>query len=275
MSAEAGVVGAPTRDRWIVGACLALACLFAWSWLIWQALQMSEPPAAMGSMDGMAAMATMGPAPGTMAYLVSAFAMWAIMMVAMMLPSAAPMILGYARIAGNTRRDAGVLIPSLLFAGLYLAMWTAISLVAATAQSLLAQAGVISAAKLAIGDARLAGLLLIVAGLYQVSPIKRACLAPCRSPASFLTREWRPGWSGFIRLGVLHGLYCLGACWLVMALLFVGGVMNLAWVALLAVTVLAERLLPIGGRAALVIGGLAIAAGVAVLLAPDLMGLRT
>jgi hypothetical protein len=142
-------------------------------------------------------------------------------------------------------------------------------------QSLLAQAGVISAAKLAVCDARLASVLLIAAGLYQVTPIKRVCLAQCRSPASFLMREWRPGWGGSIRLGVLHGLYCLGCCWLLMALLFIGGVMNLAWVALLAASVLAERVLPIGERAALAIGGLTIAAGFAVLLAPDLMGLRT
>jgi predicted metal-binding membrane protein len=275
MSAETGLVRALTRERWIVGACLALACLFAWSWLFWQARQMSEPPAAMGDMGGMAAMATMGPAPGTIAYMASAFMMWALMMVAMMLPSAAPMILAYVRISGDTRREAGALVPSFLFAGLYLAMWTAFALVAATVQSLLAQAGAISAAKLAVGDARLASVLLIAAGLYQVTPIKRVCLAQCRSPASFLMREWRPGWGGSIRLGVLHGLYCLGCCWLLMALLFIGGVMNLAWVALLAALVLAERVLPIGERAALAIGGLAIAAGFAVLLAPDLMGLRT
>jgi predicted metal-binding membrane protein len=92
MNAETGLVRALTRERWIVGACLALACLFVWSWLFWQARQMSQPPAAMGGMGGMAAMATMGPAPGTIAYLASAFVMWAPMMVAMMLPLAAPMI---------------------------------------------------------------------------------------------------------------------------------------------------------------------------------------
>ena len=201
--------------------------------------------------------------------------MWALMMVAMMLPSAAPMILTYSRMAGEARRKGGALIPGLLFAGLYLAIWIAFSLLAATAQSLLAQAGVISAARLAIGDARLAGALLIAAGLYQVTPLKRACLARCRAPAAFLMREWRPGWSGAFRLGLLHGLYCLGCCWLLMALLFVGGVMNLAWVALIAVLVLAEKVLPIGERAALAIGGLAIAAGVAVLIAPGLLALRT
>jgi predicted metal-binding membrane protein len=274
MSAEVGLVRALARNRWIVGTCLALACVFAWSWLFWQARQMSQP-ATMSGMDGMAAMASMGPAPGTIAYLTSAFVMWALMMVAMMLPSAAPMILSYTRIAGDTRREAGALVPSIVFAGLYLTVWTAFSLVAATAQSLLAQAGVISAAKLAIGNARLAGVFLIAAGLYQMTPIKRVCLSQCRAPASFLTREWRPGWGGSIRLGVLHGLYCLSCCWLLMALLFVGGVMNLAWVALLAILVLAERILPVGERGALAIGGLAIAAGFAMLLAPDLMGFRS
>jgi predicted metal-binding membrane protein len=96
---------------------------------------MSQPPAAMGGMGGMAAMATVGPTPGTIAYLASAFVMWALMMVAMMLPSAAPMILAYARIAGDTRREAGALVPSFLYAGLYLAMWTAFSLVAATVKA--------------------------------------------------------------------------------------------------------------------------------------------
>jgi len=108
--------------------------------------------------------------------------------------------------------------------------------------------------------------LLVLAGLYQLTPLKRACLDQCRSPLSFVTRLWRPGWRGAVRLGLAHGAYCIGCCWLLMALLFVGGVMNLAWVAVLAVLVLIEKVAPIGVRGAQAIGIVAIAAGIFLLV---------
>ncbi|MGB3811459.1 MAG: DUF2182 domain-containing protein [Parvibaculum sp.] len=253
------------RDRLIVAACLALTIIIAWAWTL-QAT-MSMPPA-MDDMSGMTDMADMGamsaPAPAFGPYLLSAFVMWVLMMIAMMLPSAAPMILLYARVARSAKGQASVLAPTGLFAAVYLAVWSAFALLAALAQTELLRMGVLSAASLKVGDQGLVGGLLILAGFYQLTPLKRACLASCRSPVIFLTRLWRPGWAGAIRLGLAHGLYCVGCCWLLMALLFVGGIMSLAWVAGLAAFVLAEKLLPVGQRFGLILGAAAILAGVAI-----------
>ncbi|MBA3896687.1 MAG: DUF2182 domain-containing protein [Sphingomonadaceae bacterium] len=190
--------------------------------------------------------------------LIAAFVMWALMMVAMMLPSALPMILTHARLSRGA-------VPAGLFALCYVAVWTAASLVAALAQQSLVARGALGPMTLALGDRRIAGALLIAAGLYQLTPLKRRCLDNCRSPLAFLMRGWRPGIAGTLRLGLSHGLYCLGCCWLLMALLFAGGVMNLAWVALLAGIVLIEKVAPRGVPVAQAVGGLAIAAGVALI----------
>ena len=212
----------------------------------------------MGGMD----MPGMAPAPWT-ADLSAAWLMWLLMMVAMMLPSAAPMILVYARLARTADAQGGVVAPTLAFAGVYMATWATFSLIAAGAQLALAHSGLVTQGALAIGDGRIAGGLLIAAGLYQLTPLKRACLSQCRSPLSFLMRLWRPGWTSALRLGLTHGLFCIGCCGLLMALLFVGGVMNLAWVAALAVIVLFEKVAPIGDKGATAIGAMAILAGLA------------
>jgi len=255
------------RDRGIVAAVLALACALAWAWLIAQARQMSASPA-MASMPGMGpmpGMAGMAPAAVTPAYVASAFVMWTLMMVAMMLPSAAPMILTYARFAGGTKAQGGALAPTLLFAAVYLVVWAGFSALAAAAQAGLVQTGAISATRLAFGDRRIAGALLIAAGLYQLTPIKRACLGQCQAPLGFIMQRWRPGWRGALRLGFAHAIVCVGCCWALMALLFVGGVMSLAWVAALALIVLIEKVAPIGQRGAWIIGAAAVAAGFALI----------
>jgi predicted metal-binding membrane protein len=159
-----------------------------------------------------------------------------------MLPSAAPMILLYSRVAA--RAPAGGLALATVFVLAYLAVWTGFSAAAALAQALLISTGLMSAAALAVGDNRIAGALLVLAGLYQLSPLKQACLDQCRSPLTFIIRLSRPGAAGALRLGLAHGLYCLGCCWALMLLLFVGGVMNLAWIAVLALLVLIEKLAP-------------------------------
>lgn len=228
------------RDQLIVMASLCAMCLLAWWWLL-----RSGQGLPAGAMPGM----TM-PVAGTQPAVLSAgeaiatFLMWLNMMVAMMLPSAAPMILTYERVAEGARKAGGALMPTGLFVMLYLAVWAGFSLLATLAQIVLAKAALLDSASLALGNRRLAGALLIAAALYQLTPAKRACLDNCRSPFSFLRREWGPGWSSAVRLGLKHGAYCVGCCWLIMALLFVGGVMNLAWVALLAVVVLAEKVAP-------------------------------
>lgn len=237
---------------------MALAVLLAWTWLLAWQMPAGEPMAGMPDM-------MMAPEPWTTAYLLSAFAMWALMMVAMMLPSASPMILLHARIdrgtAAERTRD------SLLFAAAYLAVWTGFSALAALSQAMLIGGGLVSAAGLALSSKALAGALLIAAALWQLSPAKAACLEQCQSPVQFVMRYWQPGAAGAVRLGLRHGLFCLGCCWSLMLLLFVGGVMNLAWVALLAALVFAEKLAPPAWRIGRWLAAALAASALAVLIA--------
>jgi predicted metal-binding membrane protein len=190
--------------------------------------------------------------------------MWGAMMVAMMTPSAAPAILLYARVHRHAAAQdhARGLAPSGVFAAGYLLVWLVFSVGAAVAQWALQEAGLVSSGMLSSQSRWLSGGLLIAAGLYQLSPLQTVCLTHCRSPAEFLSRQWRPGRLGALGLGVQHGAYCVGCCWALMLLLFVGGVMNLAWIAGLTLVVLAQKLLPGGlwigraGGAALIAWGL-------------------
>jgi len=194
--------------------------------------------------------------------------MWLAMMVAMMAPSATPTILLYARVH-EARRLAvgGARAPVGAFVLGYFAVWSLFSLLAASLQLGLERLGMVSAMSMGLASRWPAGLLLLAAGIYQFTPWKNACLAQCRSPVSFLTQNWRPGAGGAFRLGLLHGLYCLGCCWLLMALLFVGGVMNLAWIAALGALVLMEKLMGAGTAIGRVIGALLIAWGLATFFA--------
>ena len=194
------------------------------------------------------------------------FAMWWTMMVAMMAPSAAPAILLYARVHRHAGSGAGTpTAPTGAFVAGYFLVWGAFALAATAAQIGLERAGVLSATTMGFPAERLAGAVLVAAGLWQFTPWKDACLSQCRAPAAFLSAHWRPGARGALRLGVRHGAYCLGCCWALMTLLFVGGVMNVLWIAALSLLVLAEKLLPAGrgvGRAAgalLVLWGVAVA----------------
>jgi len=203
-----------------------------------------------GDMGGMA----MGPPPFGAIVL-----MWWVMMAAMMLPSAAPAILLYARVRQMRRAERSVAQTWVFLVG-YLILWLVFSLLAAAAQQ------VVAGQSMAIESTAAKGSLLIVAGAYQLSPLKSACLGECRAPAQFISRYWRPGWTGALRLGLLHGAYCVGCCWALMLLLFVGGVMNLLWVVALAAIVAAEKLVPHGQWLARLTGITLIAWGVALLL---------
>ncbi len=241
------------NDRWLVFASLALLTLLAWVYLA-DGAGMAMP----GAMTGMAPMAPPRP--------VIIILMWWVMMIAMMLPSAAPAILLYGRVRRHRRGDSAI-GPSWLFLLGYLVAWLGYSLVAAGAQLALLEAGLVDSMALSMTRKALAGALLVAAGLYQLTPFKNACLGQCRSPAAFLSRHWQPGPAGALRLGLLHGSFCVGCCWLLMALLFVGGVMNLAWVAALTLLVATEKLYPAGQWVARWIGGLLIAGGAALLIA--------
>jgi predicted metal-binding membrane protein len=232
------------HERAIVAGGVALLAALAWLFLLRGA----------GMPDAMS-MSAMGSPP--FAALVF---MWWVMMVAMMLPSAAPAILLYARVRDARSGEASV-AQSWVFVAGYALLWLLFSVAAAATQRL------IMGSAMGMEAERYMAAVLIAAGAYQLSPLKSACLSQCRSPAQFLSRHWRPGVAGAIRLGLLHGGYCVGCCWALMALLFVGGVMNIGWIVLLTLIVAVEKLAPGGawiGRAA---GVALIAWGGALLLA--------
>jgi predicted metal-binding membrane protein len=192
-------------------------------------------------------------------------AMWAGMMVAMMVPTAAPMTLLYAAVARKAAAQYNPLAPTFVFVTGYIAMWTIFSLVATIAQRALDQAALLSP-MMSSNNAVFGAALLIAAGVYQLTPLKNACLRNCRAPAHFLSRYWRTGNLGAFRMGLRLGAYCVGCCWILMGLLFVGGVMNLLWIAAIAIFVLLEKTVPFGdvsgrfaGTAMILVGALSLA----------------
>jgi len=240
--------GLMLHQRVVIAAALAGLTALCWLYLFDAAADM----AAMGDMS----MAM--PPKGTVDLLLL-LAMWCVMMVGMMLPSAMPMILTFAAINRRRRERAQPYVPTALFVAGYLLAWAGFSVLATIAQWGLERAALLSPMDMTTTSARLGGLLFLAAGLYQLTPLKQACLAVCRSPFDFVVNHWRDGAVGALRMGLSHGLYCLGCCWILMALLFVGGVMNLLWVAVLAAVVLIEKLFPLGVWMAR-IGGLLLAA---------------
>lgn len=194
--------------------------------------------------------------------------MWWVMMIAMMTPSAAPLVMLYRRVLRHHGADgSGAAVTSASLLAGYLTAWLAFSIGAALLQVLLQPAGLISAMMLWSKSAVLSAVVLALAGLYQFSPLKRACLRQCRAPAGFLVTHWRPGVVGSFLLGARHGTYCVGCCWLLMALLFVGGVMNVVWIAALSLVVFAEKILPGGERIGRALGVVLIAwAGVTLIV---------
>ena len=261
------------RDRLIVLFALAAIIAISWRYLAVLAANMrsmSQMPMPM-NMPGMAmpmnanmSMNMPGMSMANETNFMSLFAMWSVMMVAMMLPSVTPnilLVLGVYRRRGSRYTRA----KSLLFIAGYLLAWTAFSAVAAASQMLLHRAALLTP-EMAARSMFLAAMVLIVAGVYQWLPLKRACLAHCHSPLGFLTRYWREGSSGAIGMGVRHGLFCVGCCWALMALLFVAGVMNLLWIAAIAAFVLVEKLAPPALRLSR-FAGIALAAWGAYLLA--------
>ena len=192
------------------------------------------------------------------------FVMWAVMMVAMMVPSAAPMVLAFLTVNQRRQTAGRPLVPVGIFLAGYLAVWTAFSAVATLAQWGLHKAALLSPAMAATSPV-LNGGLLIAAGVFQWTPLKRACLKGCRSPLSFLMSEWRDGTAGAFVMGLRHGTYCVGCCWILMALLFVAGVMNLLWVAVIALFVMAEKIFAHGELLGRITGVVLAAAGVALI----------
>lgn len=247
MSAITATESIVRRDRLIVVGGLTVVCLLCWYWL------------ARGAGLGMNNMTTWQfPPPATgqgpimewgASYWLLMLAMWWVMMIAMMIPSAAPMILLYARVVrrAKSRRQMEVsLIPTTSFAAGYMLSWFGFSLFATVLHWSLVTTGLVHSMMMWSTSSALSAGFLIAAGVYQLSPVKNKCLEHCRAPADYLSRHWHGGSTGALRMGVTHGMYCIGCCWLLMGLLFVGGAMNLVWIGGLAVYVLIEKISPFG-----------------------------
>jgi predicted metal-binding membrane protein len=238
------------KDRIITIAGLTALTLLSWVWLLTGAgadmnslsmVTFQFPPPVM---DGMTMSWSIG-------YGMLMLTMWWIMMIAMMVPSAAPMILLYGRVARHAQNKGQIeqgVLPTFVFVLGYLTIWFGFSALATAAQWGLERTGLMHHLLMWSTSTALTALLLLAAGLYQLTPLKRVCLEHCRFPADYLSTHWRHGRSGAFKMGITHGAYCLGCCWLLMALLFAGGVMNLVWIAGLAIVVGIEKIAPWGAR---------------------------
>jgi predicted metal-binding membrane protein len=244
--------GVLRRDRIVVAVGLATLAVLAWAYI----LQMSRTMAPHVQM----AMPMEAGSP-ELAWLVP---MWIVMMVAMMVPSAAPTILLFASIAARRRAQGSATPSTAVFTLGYLLVWSFYATTAAALQSVLHRAALLSP-EMVSASPWLGGALLVGAGVYQWFPVKDACLSHCRSPLGFLSSEWREGRLGALTMGIRHGSFCVGCCGILMALLFVAGVMNLLWIAVIAIFVLAEKLAPAGPRLGRLTGLLLIVWGVGVL----------
>lgn len=243
LAAWALIARQPGTTWWL----LAISAL-GWALLAWIAFDMSHPVARL----------TMpASAQWSVSNVLAIGCMWAVMMAAMMLPSALPMTLAFVELSTRTGERAR----SRSFVVAYLLVWCAFSVAATALQWLLQAVGWLDP-MIVSTSALLTAALLAIAGVYQFSPLKGLCLAHCRTPMGFLLGEWRPGVRGAFTMGLRHGLFCLGCCWALMALLFVGGAMNVAWIAALSIAVAIEKLLPHGEQLAMLLGLVLIAAGV-------------
>lgn len=257
MSATSGPGVTPSadplrRERTVILALLLLVAAAAWGTLVWQ------------SRGSMPSDLTMGM--GIVVFLL----VWLVMMVAMMFPAAAPMVLLFARFQAERRRTGRAFVPTWVFVGAYMLVWL-IAGVAGYVGALVGERIGGGNMWFSMNGARVAGGLLILAGLYQLSPVKRACLSKCRSPFAFITSSWRDGYGGAVRMGLQHGLYCFGCCWLLFVLLFPLGMMNVAILALLSLVIFIEKVAPYGDRASWVLGPTLMVYGLAVIVSPDLL----
>ncbi len=244
-------------DRSVILLALLALTVLSWLWLISLSRGMSEKD--MASMPGMAMPIPM-PSPWSAARSALTFAMWWVMMVGMMLPGAAPMILMFARVNRDKRVRGEEFVSVSVFTLGYLLVWGMFSAGATIAQWVLDQLAMLSAS-LSTLSPMVGGATLIAAGIYQFTPLKQACLRHCRSPLAFVLNHWRDGRIGAMRMGMEHGAFCVGCCWVLMALLFVVGVMNLLLVAGIAAFTFVEKLLPGGAWIGRIGGGAMVAVG--------------
>ena len=245
------------RDRSVIILGIALILALSWGYIIWLTAEMDASASEMVMPSA---------ATWSLSYGLMIFVMWVVMMAAMMTPSAAPMIITYAKMSRRHFVKDDPVGPAGLFALAYLAVWSVFSLAATLAQWGLHEMSYLSPI-MSTTDKYIGGAIIIAAGVFQWTPLKRACLNRCRAPIGFFMTEWLDGARGAFIMGIKHGAYCVGCCWVLMAVLFVTGVMNLLWVAVLAVFVLVEKVAPYGERIGIASGVALAAAGVWMMVA--------
>ena len=239
------------RERYLILGGLLILSALAWVFLIWQARMMSSQ--AMGLTMGMSALLFIS--------------IWIVMMVAMMFPTAAPMILMFSKIYTSKRQQELPFVPTWVFVSAYLLVWSLCGVVAyPLAVGIEQLAG--QSMWLMENAARLGGVVLLLAGLYQLSPLKDICLSKCRTPLQFILSSWHDGYGGAFRMGLEHGAFCLGCCWLLFVILFPLGIMNIAVMALVTALIFAEKALPIGRQISKLAGVGLIVYGVLVMFLP-------
>jgi len=249
------------HDRWLTAGALAIVVLLCWAWIVPMSRDM------YGLMEGPASW-MMAPEWDWKCTLLL-FAMWEVMMIGMMLPSTAPTLLLYAVVSRKSADSRHTPLRVYAFACGYLAVWTLFSAAVTPLQRMLKDLMLLSP-MLELQNRPLSAALLMIAGAYQFTGLKRSCLNHCRSPAELIVERFRPGTAGALRMGVEHGFYCLGCCWALMLLLFVGGIMNLWVIAAISLFILAERLIPRGTQVGRISGLLLILAGLWAFLGPML-----
>jgi predicted metal-binding membrane protein len=241
------------HDRRLVVLALLTLSMLAWAYLVVMARQMAvgdmtlmgmSAPVAMSGSDIVSAL-TKGQMPWSLFTFLLMFIMWSVMMIGMMIPSAAPMILLFARVQRGNLPDQAPTAHIAAFTAGYLLIWVFFSLIATALQWALTELRLLSS-MMEVTSRWLAVGILSAAGIYQITPLKLACLKRCQSPLGFLVSHWKDGLAGALSMGIEHGTFCLGCCWLLMALLFVGGAMNLLWIAAIASLVLIEKVSPGG-----------------------------
>jgi predicted metal-binding membrane protein len=262
-SLDAPLAALLKRDRAIVLVALATVVGMAWVYLFWLSSTMNAQAMPANAMQGMDEMMAPEFAPWTVGYFLFVVAMWAVMMVGMMLPSVSPTVLIYTQLARQSRTLGTAFKSSGWFVLGYLLVWTAFAFFAALGQYGLEYLALLSPPMMSTSRI-FGGAVLVAVGLYQWTPAKTACLSACRAPLAFVQRHggFKPDMFGSLRLGALHGAYCVGCCWILMALLFVGGVMNVLWIAALTIFVLLEKVVPQGRFVSRGAGLAAVAGGI-------------
>ncbi len=230
----ASIRSLPIRERLVILSILGLISLLCWVYLVDMAFNMDAMMAMGSKMESW-----------TPSYFVAMLLMWIIMMIGMMIPTAIPTILVFAAVARKAEKESGLHVSTSTFVFGYVLIWSLFSAAATLAQWGLDEADLLSSMMASKSPVFGAGLLT-AAGIYQLTPGKTACLKHCRSPAQFISRSWKPGAFGAFRMGLEHGAFCLGCCWILMGLLFFGGVMSLIWIGGITLFVLLEKIIPYG-----------------------------